>query len=278
MDYKTIVVHIDWSKRRAERLALAFKLAEAFGAHVIGRFAISAQTYSSYALAEAGAVAILEATKRYTEALREAEANFRNEMAAHPKVSAEWRESEWDAYVAVTATTRYADLALAGQYDPDDDGGVVRGFLDDLVTTAGKPVLVVPAVGHFPEVGRRALVAWNGSSQAARAVSDALPLLVRAEAVKVTIFDAKDSHVPLDEIPQDELKAWLSRHGVKVSVVKLPARDIDVGSEILSRAADFSADLIVMGAYGHMRLRERVLGGATRAMLKTMTVPVLMSH
>jgi nucleotide-binding universal stress UspA family protein len=134
---------------------------------------------------------------------------------------------------------------------------------------------MVPYAGRFPDAGQRVLVAWNASREAARAVTDALPLLSRAERVEVVAFDSTGDH---GEVPGADIALFLSRHGVKASAARQSAPGVDVGSQILSRAADVDADLIVMGAYGHSRLRELALGGATRSMLDAMTVPVLMAH
>ena len=120
------------------------------------------------------------------------------------------------------------------------------------------------------------MVCWDGSRNAARAIADALPLLARAKAVEVVIVTGKPGES--DEIAGADIAHHLARHGLKVEVERLVARDIDITSTLLSRAADLGADLIVMGGYGHSRWREFVLGGATRGILASMTVPVLMSH
>jgi nucleotide-binding universal stress UspA family protein len=136
-------------------------------------------------------------------------------------------------------------------------------------------VLAVPYAYERKPVGRRILVAWNGSREAARAVGDAMPLLERAEHVQVAVFrpDAGPG-----ELPGADLAAHLARHGARANVTRHEASDIDVGNLLLSTAFDAQADLIVMGAWGHSRLAELVLGGVTRTILESMTVPVLMSH
>jgi nucleotide-binding universal stress UspA family protein len=155
---------------------------------------------------------------------------------------------------------------------------VASDFAEELVLSAGRPVLLIPYAGHFPEVGRRVLVAWNAGREAARAVTDALPLLARASIVQVVAFDPRKGGADHGDIPGADIALLLARHGVKVSIAQQQSKEVDVGNQILSRAADMQSDLIVMGAYGHSRLRELVLGGVTRTLLDTMTVPVLMSH
>jgi nucleotide-binding universal stress UspA family protein len=121
-------------------------------------------------------------------------------------------------------------------------------------------------------------VAWNAGREAARAVTDALPLLTRADAVHVVAFNPDKGGADHGDTPGADIGLYLARHGVKVSVAQQQNEELAVGEQILSRAADLSVDLIVMGAYGHSRVRELMLGGATRTLLDSMTVPVLMSH
>lgn len=277
MSYKTILVHLDAGKRVAERVAIASKLADTFDAHLTGLFALSAPRIPSYALAEAGPL-IVEAESRYrAEAAKIAEAAFRT-AAAQQGRSTEFRGIMRDALAATQLSARYADLLIVGQPEPEGNAGVTSDFAEELVLSAGRPVLVVPYAGHFPEIGRRVLVAWNTGREAARAVTDALPLLARASIVQVVAFDPRKGGADHGDIPGADIALLLARHGVKVSVAQQQSEEVDVGNQILSRAADMQSDLIVMGAYGHSRLRELVLGGVTRTLFDTMTVPVLMSH
>jgi len=122
------------------------------------------------------------------------------------------------------------------------------------------------------------MIAWDAGRESARAVSDALPLLKRAKAVEVAVFNPERRRRDHGEQPGADVSLYLARHGVKVTVAQQSGADFEVGAQVLSRAADTAADLIVMGAYGHSRVRELVLGGVTRTILESMTVPVLMSH
>jgi nucleotide-binding universal stress UspA family protein len=155
---------------------------------------------------------------------------------------------------------------------------VPEWFSHELVMSAGRPVLFVPYAGHFEHVGERVFVPWNASREAARAVWDGLPFLAAAQESEVVTFDPEKLGLGVSDLPDPDIGADLARHGARVTVSSSPSGGVDVGSLILSRAADMAADLIVMGAYGHSRLREVVLGGATRKMLESMTVPTLMSH
>ncbi|MBI2752132.1 MAG: universal stress protein [Betaproteobacteria bacterium] len=277
MSYKTILVHLDTDKRVAERLDLAIRLADTFDSHLVGLFALSAPRIPSYALAEAGPVVVEVEARHRAEAARNAEAMFKSENARHGR-SAEWRATQRDALAAATLSARYADLVVIGQHEPGNSSGVTPDFAEELVLSAGRPVLLVPYAGHFAQVGRRILVAWNAGQEAARAVTDALPLLTRASTVQVVAFNPAEAGADHGDIPGADIGLVLARHGVKVSVAQQQSEEVDIGNQLLSRAADIEADLIVMGAYGHSRVRELVLGGVTRTLLDTMTVPVLMSH
>jgi nucleotide-binding universal stress UspA family protein len=137
-------------------------------------------------------------------------------------------------------------------------------------------VIVVPYIQRTGLVLERVLVCWDGGRMAARAIGDAIPFLTRAEAVDVVIVATEPGKG--DEISGADMGRHLARHGLKVEVKRIVAPDIGVANAILSYAADSSADFMVMGGYGHSRLREFILGGATRGILQSMTVPVLMSH
>jgi nucleotide-binding universal stress UspA family protein len=137
---------------------------------------------------------------------------------------------------------------------------------------------VVPYIGAATPPGKRVIVAWNGGREAARAVNDALPLLVAADQVDVVCVNPGRGEEDDADLPGADLCLHLARHGVKAEAQELVASDIEAGDLLLSRAADSGADLIVMGAYGHARWREVVLGGVTRQLLNQMTVPVFMSH
>jgi nucleotide-binding universal stress UspA family protein len=170
---------------------------------------------------------------------------------------------------------RRFDLAVIGQTDPE------RALPDDLLIEAalfesGRPVVVVPYIQSEDLKLGHILVCWDGSRNAARAIADSMPFLTRGKKVEVVIVASGNGKV--DELPGADLGEHLARHGLTVEVKRLVAADLDVSNVILSYAADCAADFIVMGGYGHSRLREFILGGATRGILQSMTVPVLMAH
>ncbi|MGB7541072.1 MAG: universal stress protein [Burkholderiales bacterium] len=274
MSYKTLLVHLDSGARCPVRVELAISLARRFDAYLVGVNALTAVRIPGYVSAEAGDTFRQAQERTVREQAAESEAAFRRAVGQAGLPQTEWRNAAADALDAVTLHARYADLVVIGQ--PDDASGVDRGFAGRLVLGAGRPILVVPFAGEFRTLGKRVLVAWNAGPEATRAVTDAIPLLRQAEAVQVLAFNPSPG--PHGAMPGTDIGLYLARHGVRIEVNEDYNPDIDVGNEILSRAADLGSDLIVMGAYGHSRLQQLIMGGATRTILESMTVPVLMSH
>ena len=170
----------------------------------------------------------------------------------------------------------YTDLVIAPSASEADAGLVLRGVPEDVLVNAGVPVVVIPDLWKPVPLGRRVMVSWNASREATRAVHDAMPFLTRAESVTIFAFDAR--HDVLRE-ECDLLQNHLAQHGVAVSLFPWPGTgDIDPVSAMFSCLSESDADLIVAGGYGHSRLMERMLGGVSRTLARTLTVPVLMSH
>jgi nucleotide-binding universal stress UspA family protein len=174
------------------------------------------------------------------------------------------------------AVARAADIILYPQLSPKASIG--RHQLEDVVFASGRPVLALPPNWTIRKLGARVLVAWDGGREAARAVFDSLPMLVRSETVRfVSVQGVLDE--PLRQFtPADDVAATLTRHGVKVEVHTFRATRGTVKDELKAQALDFGADLCVMGCYGHSRLRERILGGVSRAMLHDLPFPLLLAN
>jgi len=169
---------------------------------------------------------------------------------------------------------RRFDLAIVGQ--PGRRSSLPDQVVDEgVLFESGRPVIFVPFVQTAGIKLDRIMVCWDGSRTAGRAVADAMPLLKSAKQVEIVIVSSRPAKD--DELPGADLGQHLARHGLNVSIKRITS-DTDVSSTILSYAADSSADMIVMGGYGHSRLRQFILGGVTRGLLESMTVPVLMSH
>ncbi|MEJ8826703.1 universal stress protein [Variovorax humicola] len=269
---KTILLHLDSSARTAERVRVARELAEAFDAEVVAQpCTLTALMRYPYALeASADAMQIMQALDE--DCRDKAHAVLMAAGAGSARLR--WREPLVDAPWGFSHCAIYADLLVLGQRDADDPaaGELPPDFLSSVLVQSGRPALVLPYAGPIGPIGRNVLIAWKESGEAARAVSAGLPWLTRAEAVHAVCYgEGADASL-------DSLQAYLAAHGVKVAVHPGGHEDADAGEHLLSRAADVGADLLVMGCYGHSRAREWVLGGATRSILQSMTVPVLMSH
>lgn len=281
MGYKTILVHADETRHTPTRIALAAQLAIRFDAHLIGAAAtaLPGMFYLPGVVSESGVT-----VNAYLDYLRErASATLAQFEALAQKAgvaSYEKRVVDDEAGAAICLQARYSDLVVVSQSDPDESNPALRaGFPEYVVTNCGRPVLIVPYAGAFTQVGKRALVAWDGSMEATRAVTGAIPFLQRAELVQVVVFDSKSRPQAHGEQPGADIALFLSRHGIQVDVSQQSTSgDIDTGNALLSYVADFGADLLVMGGYAHSRFREVLLGGVTKTVLESMTVPVLMAH
>jgi nucleotide-binding universal stress UspA family protein len=191
----------------------------------------------------------------------------------------EWRAVGGEPVTMALREAREAGLIVAGQYDPSGPGSfVAHQFLESLILEAGRPVLVIPFAGVFPTVGTRVMLAWNGSPEATRALHDPIPLIAGAQ-VRILNVQTTSKEMRADATPCSHAARTLMRYGVAVEVEHgTGGSDLTIGELLLSRTADFNADLIVMGTYSHGHVRELVLGGVTRTLLASLTVPVLMSH
>lgn len=270
MAFKHLLVHVDSTERAAERLDLAFALARRHGARVTGLFAESDML---------GPGLVGRRSRDHLEkAMADARAAF--DQRAGGGVATDWWKIEPGEYGVVVGQAeiccRYADLAIFGQHDPEY-ARVPDDLVDQVVLHSGRPVLVVPSVGHYPEAGRRVLVSWNGSREAARAVHDAMPFLEAAEAVHVLAFQKPPRGVNL--MPALDIAAHLAAHGIQARYepVMVDAEEIDVADMLLSRGFDLQIDLTVMGGYAQGFPSARV-AASTRKVLRSMTSPVLIAH
>lgn len=275
MAFKDILVHVDNTPQCRERLAAAALLAQAAEAHLIALNVRTRPLLPPFIAAQYQPEIDRIRESFNEDAAREARTLF-DALRPAAGVTTEWRDVNGEVVDTVALQARYADLTVIGQGAPLDQGE--RPLVDSLILDVGRPVLVIPDAGHFPTIGQRVLVAWNGSREATRAVHDALPLLKGAQRVHVIAVNPHGGMAGHGDIPGADICLHLSRHGVNAICEHVRAEELNVGQMLLSRAADEECDLLVMGAYGRSRLRELVMGGATRHLLRHMTLPVLMSH
>ena len=256
----------------------AISIAEAFGAHVAG-IAFSYEPVIPPTIMGSIPASLIEQQRiENDKAAGDARAKF---DAAARRAGVSFDSRVLTASLPGSADrfgeiARRFDLSVVGQAEPDMLAGAQELVAESALFASGRPVVLVPYIQKAGLKLDRIMVCWDASRTAARAVADALPLLARAKAIDVVMIASE--RPKSDDIPGADIGQHLARHGLKVEVKRIVATESDVASTILSHAADTSADFIVMGGYGHSRLREFVLGGATRGILSAMTVPVLMSH
>jgi nucleotide-binding universal stress UspA family protein len=272
---RDILVLLDARPASAERLEAALALAAVFEAHLTALCLVGEPSvrlvelppdalYRGQLEAEADRV-LADAVARATRA--GVTIGTRRETAAVDRLPER-----------LARQARHADLAILGQAERDDPFGTGTRLVEAALAESGRPVLVVPWIAAAGLPPRRVLAAWDGSAPAARALGDALPLLRRAERVSLVVVDPERLGGRVGEQPGADMAAHLARHGVKVEVQAVPSGGLATADVLLSWAADEGADLLVMGGYGHRRLRELVFGGFTEHVLGAAELPVLMMH
>ncbi|MBV8270816.1 MAG: universal stress protein [Cupriavidus sp.] len=278
LGYTSIFVHQDASARAGVRLDIAARLALAHQCRLVGLCTMFSPDPDWFYRMDHAAKCLqedLEHRRHQRDCVRQ---RFEQAMADQT-LQAEWRAVEGEPVAKTLREIHEAGLVVAGQFDEGDaESFVAPQFLESLVLESGRPVLVIPYTGQFPTIGSRTLLAWDGGREASRALHDALPLLVGSR-VHLLHANASMHSLRTDAAPASSAARLLSDIGAQVEIENEPAaNDLAIGELILSRASDIGADLIVMGAYGHGRFRELLLGGVTRTILSSMTVPVLMTH
>jgi nucleotide-binding universal stress UspA family protein len=279
MTIRRIAVHLDQGTDCVRRITLAMKLAKLNQAHVTGIYA----SYPDLTYGRDGSIltaAVLDVFRtKQREAKDRVEMKF-IQMGLAESVAVSVREGTGEAADIVATHARNSDFLIIGQENDDDTASVSKSdFIDQVLLTAGRPVVVVPSSGTFSTLGERILCCWNNGREAARALADAAPFLDTAKHLSVLTIDPHGEDNRADKILMEDFASYCTAHNYPVfEALKRNTRDMTAGETILSVAADYDADLIVMGAYGHTRVREWVMGGATASLLRSMTLPVLFSH
>jgi nucleotide-binding universal stress UspA family protein len=274
---KDLVVNLAIGNPRDVAVDYAVSIAEAFDAHLCG-IAFSYEPVVPPSIMGGIPADVIEAQWAASEQAADAAIAGFEAMAKREGIAAEHRKLEASLGGAGDLFGRLArrfDLSVVGQAEPKH-GPAQDLVIEGALFGSGRPVIVVPYIQKGGLKLDRILICWDGSRPAARAIADAMPFLTRAAAIDVVIVASGRERS--DEIPGVDMGEHLARHALKVEVKRMVSTDLDVPNTILSYAADSGADLIVMGGFGHSRLREFVLGGATRGILASMTVPALMSH
>ncbi len=280
MSVKTILVALNEVDQSKKLIRAAAALGQRFQAHVIGMFVIpAAEIYPAVGMAVS--TQVYEGHRQFSIAhCAEVNSKFDTEMQRQG-VQAEWRQINSKSPFVADGVLHHAhqvDLVIAPQKQEKSSSGLEPDFTDRLIMESGRPILVMPTFGNFVEIGKEVLVAWNGTKEAARAVFDAMPLMAGSKNVSIAWVNPKKDLDDGETLPGTELAVTLARHNLNATTNALPTDGLSVSDALLNHANETGADLLVMGAYGHSRIREFVFGGATRSILDTMTLPVLMSR
>lgn len=274
MSIKNILVHVNSDDEKNLQLKTAIELALKFDAHLNGLYVIERLNLPTYAGAYIPA-GVLQAHEQAEEERAEKVKSEFSAMVKEAGIASEWNCVQGYSDQQINLFGRFADLIVVEQ---TQEHGVLSSDVsveDHILMDSSRPILFVPYIGAAAPIGKHVLVAWNGSREAVRAISDALPFLKHAERVEVVCVSKSDAQ---DDDSMNNICSYLEHHNINAQASHVVSKDMSVADTLLSRAADQDIDLIVMGAYGHSRLREYIFGGATHYMLEHMTIPVLMSH
>jgi nucleotide-binding universal stress UspA family protein len=278
-DIQQILVHVDGSRAAARRLAAACGLARRMEAALTALYTgapggVEILPFTPVVRPGASPSPLATEDQRRDQARK-----VFDECRRASGFDAAWAQtSRLPMTEAFTQQALFADLLVLGQHDPADaeSGSVPADFVESVLLASGRPGLVLPHIGIGTSIGSTVAIAWKETPEAARAVTAALPFLRQARRVHVLAWGGEEP--PAAEGQPLDLERYLHAHGVAFTWDRAGAGRQQIGELLLSRAFDFGADLLVMGCYGHSRAHEWILGGASRTILQSMTLPVLMQH
>ncbi len=285
MAIKTILVALNEVGLNDQIITISAELGRRFDAHVIGLYVIpAAEVYP--VIGESLSTQVYAGHREYyINHSSKVKETFEGEMERQG-VKNEWRMIDVRSSLVADGLMPHAfqvDLVIVPQKPEkvdleDEHSNVENDFTERAIMESGRPVLVVPASGKFSNIGQKILVGWNATRESARSTFDAIPFMRDAESVTITWVNPQEDLPEKENLPGTEMATSLARHNIKATVKTVTANDLSVGEALLSNARIADADLLVVGTYGHSRLREFVLGGVTRTILDKMTIPVLMSY
>ena len=280
MSIKTIAVSLVDIERQDAVMNAAFSLAASHDAHLLGVYTVPSPLGMAVPASFGAISADMDNSRYFEDKLDDVKVRFEDAARRHG-VRAEWRRADGETGLLADAMLKhapFADLIVAGQVNSSTSNTIEPDFVERLVLESGRPVLIIPNMGNFKTVGTNVIVGWNATREAMRAAFDAIPVMKDAKRVELLWANARDEPDRAGDLPGAELAAVLARHDIKIFARSISSSDLAPADALLNEAADNGADLIVIGAYGHSRLREFVFGGVTRSLLQSMTAPVLMSH
>ena len=280
MPIKTILAVLNSPESAAGVINTAIAISRQYDAHLIGVYAEAPEQVFVYApmeIPDPGAIMALQQAAEQRAA--SIETQFRTHMEREG-ISNEWRTFRGvGGYSSsgIVDSARSTDLVICSQFD-NDTPSAQRSDIEVLIFECGRPVIMVPYIIKESKAIDRVLIAWNGSREAARATFDAMPFLLDAKEVEVLTVDAKSDLKQTADFAGSELGLTLTRHGIKVTVNNVESDGNSIGAVIENRSSDFSADLVIMGAYTHSRIRERIFGGVTSTLLNSMSTLTLLAR
>lgn len=278
--YKRIAVHVDRDDASARRVQAAIQLAKVHEAQLVGIYPAYPSTRYFYSRTHVSAEIISLLEDRAKSDNEEVESLFRR-AAVESGLPVRFLSIEGLPDETLASYARYCDLLVLSQgYNAEGPIALAPHLGEALMMSLGRPVLMVPSLGDSRMEGRRVLLCWDGGREAARALADADPILKRCGELVILMADWLEGKAPSirDQI-KSELVQYMTAHGYPAPQLDCrPSREIGIGNAILDSVTDHGSDLMIMGAYGHSRLREWSLGGASSDVLHSMTIPVLFSH
>ena len=270
-----VLIHLRRTDSVTHTVRVGFSIATRLGAWTTGMHVVAIAS-AAFASPEAVALQVHEADEMVDEA-KAREAWWTEQLAAHD-LDGEWQVSQGDTVEVLCHAARWSDLVIVERPQLNPDAPTGWGLVSRTVFGSSAPVVVVPDSCKLERAGARIVVAWNASREAVRAIRGALPLLQRADEVTVLEGEPVENPFGLRHLPKLDLRAWLARHDVNAEfrAFKPPAKER--GTALLDAAHAAGADLVVMGAWGHSRVTELVLGGTTRFLFQSSDLPLLVAH
>jgi len=275
MNYRVINVFLSQGKDIERVSEFAAELAVNFGARLCAQLMeyLPSMAQDPYGQVAELMAQVEESNREFRERQREAFSG----LAKRNGLRFDWRTTHNEDWLDAIPMTHTSDLVVMGQPNPEDNLSIIgMSMAGHVLLQSARPVIFLPYAMPLPKSYANIVVAWDGSRPAARAISDAMPFLKGAK--KIWALSASKEKDSGRQLPDVDLGTYLAEHDLNVEIVENRAIGIDAGNWILSSVADLGADLLVMGAYGHSRFGEMIPGGVTRTVLKSMTLPTIMSH
>jgi len=278
MCYKDILVHLDNSSSLNGRLHAAAMLALSHQARLIGVFVSPRNNIPNYISAQIDSSLRTKIADGQNLEVGKIKTAFEVTLKNN-NLSGQWVHENGDTLDVITTHARHADLLVLGQFNPEDNAiQYQQDMTDRLILASGRPVLVVPYIYKNAVFGQKIIIGWDGSRTATRAIHDALPILKTAKKTTVMCVKKNSNEILDDQPPGQNIAVHLSRHGVNAKAQHIISSEIKPATMLLNLAAEEGADMMVIGAYGHARIKELVMGGVTMHLLESMPLPVLFSH